>query len=443
MNNDIAISVKNISKSFRMYNSPAERLKELLHPFKRKYHKDFWALRDISFEVPKGTTIGIIGQNGCGKSTLLQIICGILQPTTGSVQVNGRISALLELGAGFNRDFTGRENVFMNGAVMGIGRKEMEERFSRIADFADIGHFIDQPVKTYSSGMYVRLAFAVAIHVDADILIVDEALSVGDMFFQAKCMAAIDQFRSQGATILFVSHSIDAVKSLCSRAIFIKKGLLIEVGKAGEVAERYIRETREERMAGTKLGGLQNINRVTKGSGGYEVDSAEKSPIPTFRINDNFEKKVALFRYGSGEVRVTDVEFVDSSGVNISVASFNQEAWVRLHLLFHGNLEVHASYYIRDDKNLLLIGSTTNLEGYGMVKGKANDKRIVEFKTRLPLSQGYYNLQVIISILLIPNESAHFVDVIENAVVFEVLQREEVRLWSKLYIENSVKGYEI
>src|SRR3972149_3419828 len=225
---DIAISVKNISKSYKMYPSQVARLKEVFHPFKKVYHRDFWALRDIDMEIPRGMALGIIGQNGCGKSTLLQIICNIIQPTTGTVKVNGRISALLELGAGFNKEFTGRENVFMQGAIMGIPRKEMEERFQRIAEFADIGNFIEQPVTTYSSGMYVRLAFACAINVDPDILIIDEALAVGDAMFQRRCYRRIEDFQKSGKTIFFVSHNVGTVTRICTQAMFIDKGKVVQ-----------------------------------------------------------------------------------------------------------------------------------------------------------------------------------------------------------------------
>lgn len=236
---DITISLKNISKSYKMYNSPAEKLKEMFHPFKKKYHRDFWALRDVSFDVRKGETLGIIGRNGSGKSTLLKILCGVLQPNAGDVKVNGRISALLELGAGFNPEFTGRENVFMNGAIMGISAGEMSERFDSIASFADIGEFIDQPVKVYSSGMYVRLAFAIAINVDPDILIVDEALSVGDEIFQRKCFSRIHSIQKGGGTILFVSHGASAIVELCNSALLFDQGELLLAGPPKHVVSRY------------------------------------------------------------------------------------------------------------------------------------------------------------------------------------------------------------
>ncbi len=236
---DIAISVKNISKSYRMYSSPKEKLKELLHPFGKKYHKEFWALRDVFFEVKKGECVGIIGRNGSGKSTLLQLICGTLVPTSGDITVNGRISALLELGAGFNKEFSGRENVYVNGALMGFSREEMDARFQAITDFAGIGDFIDQPVKTYSSGMYVRLAFACAVNVDPDILVVDEALAVGDEAFQRKCFSRLSEFQKMGKTILFVSHSSGVVVELCNRALLFDQGELLLSGAPKSVATRY------------------------------------------------------------------------------------------------------------------------------------------------------------------------------------------------------------
>jgi ABC-type polysaccharide/polyol phosphate transport system ATPase subunit len=236
---DIAISVKNLSKKYHLYDSPQHRLKEALHPFRKKYHKEFWALKDVSFEVKKGECYGIIGQNGSGKSTLLQMVCGILQPTTGSVQANGLISALLELGAGFNPEFTGRENVYMRGAIMGLSKQEMVERFQAIADFADIGDFIDQPVKIYSSGMSVRLAFAAAVNVDPDILVVDEALAVGDLKFQKKCKEKMNEFKARGVTIILVSHSMSDISTMCHKAIFLRNGSPAFIGEANEAINAY------------------------------------------------------------------------------------------------------------------------------------------------------------------------------------------------------------
>lgn len=251
--NDIAINVKGLGKCYHIYSNPRDRLKQFFAPrlqrlsglYQKQYFREFWALKDINFEIKRGDTVGIIGRNGSGKSTLLQILCGTLHPTAGSVEIKGRVAALLELGAGFNPEFTGRENVYMNAAVLGLSRGEIENRFESISKFADIGDFIDQPVKIYSSGMYVRLAFAVIAHVDADILIVDEALSVGDAVFTQKCMNFIREFQKRG-TLLFVSHDMASVQALCQSAIWLGHGEIRQVGGSKEITQAYLRYTLQE-----------------------------------------------------------------------------------------------------------------------------------------------------------------------------------------------------
>jgi len=241
MPSDIAITVENLSKCYQIYDKPHQRLMQMLWHGRRNYYREFWALRDVSFTVGKGETVGIIGKNGSGKSTLLQLICGTLNPTAGNIETNGRIAALLELGSGFNREFTGRENVFTNATILGLSQQEIEERFDDIAAFADIGDFIDQPVKMYSSGMYVRLAFAVVINVDPDILVVDEALSVGDEKFVRKCFSRLEAIRDSGATILFVSHSGASIIQFCDRAILIDEGERLLTGEPKIVYGHYQR----------------------------------------------------------------------------------------------------------------------------------------------------------------------------------------------------------
>lgn len=239
MRSEVAISVKNLTKTYRIFGHPGDRIKQALSFGRLHFHRDFTALQDVSFEIKKGETVGIVGCNGSGKSTLLQLVCGILKPTSGSLQVNGRISALLELGAGFNPEFTGRENVLFQGALVGLTREEMDARFDDIADFADIGVFIDQPVRTYSSGMFVRLAFSVMAHVDADVLIIDEALSVGDATFTQKCMRFLEQFRKRG-TVILVSHDLASITAFCDSALWLDKGRLLAVGSAKDVCEAYL-----------------------------------------------------------------------------------------------------------------------------------------------------------------------------------------------------------
>lgn len=236
---DIAIKINNLSKIYKLYDKPIDRLKESLSLSKKKYNKEYHALNNISFEVMKGETVGILGTNGSGKSTLLKIITGVLTPSSGSIEVNGKISALLELGAGFNPEYTGMENIYLNGTMMGYTKDQMEERVKPIIDFADIGEFIYQPVKTYSSGMFARLAFAVAINVEPEILIVDEALSVGDVRFQIKCMDKMKQMMEGGTTVLFVSHDINSIRRFCTKAIWLNKGEIKKIGEVNNVADTY------------------------------------------------------------------------------------------------------------------------------------------------------------------------------------------------------------
>lgn len=240
MSSDYAIKVENISKCYQIYDKPIERLKQMFSKSEHKYYREFWALRDISFEVKKGETVGIVGKNGSGKSTLLQIICGTLNPTSGVVTTNGRIAALLELGSGFNPEFSGRDNVYMNATLLGLSKAEIEEKFDSIIDFADIGQFIDQPVKTYSSGMMVRLAFAVQAQIEPDILIVDEALAVGDAKFQARCFERLKQLKQNGTSILLVTHSTEQIVTHCSRAVLIDSGVVMDIGEPRNVTNYYL-----------------------------------------------------------------------------------------------------------------------------------------------------------------------------------------------------------
>lgn len=239
MDKNTMIQIRNISKIYKVYDNPIDRLKESVLPLKKKYHKEFVALNNISFDVKKGEIVGIVGKNGSGKSTLLKIITGVLNPTSGTVNIEGKISALLELGAGFNQELSGLENIYLNGTIMGFSKNEIEEKIPTILDFAEIGNFIYQPVKTYSSGMFARLAFAVAINVDPDILIVDEALSVGDMYFQEKSFTKMKNFREQGKTIFFVSHSLPSVRNFCNRAIWIHEGQIKMIDRADAVCNEY------------------------------------------------------------------------------------------------------------------------------------------------------------------------------------------------------------
>ncbi len=280
MRSELAISAENLTKTFRVFGHPGDRIKQALTFGQMRFHRDFTALRDVSFEVKKGETVGIIGRNGSGKSTLLQLICGILKPTSGSVTVNGRISALLELGAGFNPEFTGSENVYFQGALTGLSRLQMENRFDEIAAFADIGEFIDQPVRTYSSGMFLRLAFAVAVHVEPDILIIDEALAVGDALFQKRCHARIRQMQKSGLTVVLVSHDHELVRNLTSRALLLAQGKALFWGNTREATYQYrktlfeeeaIRLAQEEATATQPQASMSNDEESQYGIGGARI----------------------------------------------------------------------------------------------------------------------------------------------------------------------------
>lgn len=311
--NDTLISVEGLTKTYHLFDKPSERVKEAFHPFGKKYHKPFDALKNISFRVGKGESFGIIGRNGSGKSTLLQLICGILTPTSGSVSVKGKVAALLELGAGFNPEFTGRENVYMNGAILGFSATEMDERFDDIAAFADIGEFLDHPVKTYSSGMYIRLAFAVQTFVEPDILVIDEALSVGDIFFQQKCFRRMRELREQKTTLLFVSHDMGIVRDLCEKAIFLHKGSLSYYGPSHKAVQLYYEnetieadgsvnkdglETGKNEEPGRKLIFRRNRNRNGNDLSAeiIAVDMADKEGNPSMRarIGDEIVFKVTF-----------------------------------------------------------------------------------------------------------------------------------------------------
>ncbi|DAB29406.1 MAG TPA: teichoic acid ABC transporter ATP-binding protein [Sulfurimonas sp. UBA12504] len=288
-----AIKVTHLTKVYKLYDKPVDRLKESLHPLKKKYHKDFYALSDVSFEIKKGETVGIIGKNGAGKSTLVSIISGVLTPSSGHVHVNGRIASLLELGAGFNPEYTGIENIYLQGTLMGYPHAEMETKISEILAFADIGDFIYQPVKMYSSGMFARLAFAVAINVDPDILIVDEVLSVGDARFQTKSIKKMESIKQNGTTILFVSHGIEQVKRFCQKAIWIDQGKIRQIGDQTTVGDMYTDSLHLESLENSK----DEEKHITK----CNTNSSTQARIVSFNLSKKqlevFDKLVVNVEY--------------------------------------------------------------------------------------------------------------------------------------------------
>jgi len=449
MSSEIAIKVENLSKCYQLYDQPHDRLKQSIYPRlqrlagkqQKQYFREFWALRNISFEIKKGETVGIIGRNGSGKSTLLQMICGTLSPTVGSVQTNGRISALLELGSGFNPEFTGRENVYMNGAVLGLSQHEIEARYDDIVAFADIGEFIEQPVKTYSSGMLVRLAFSVNIMIEPQIMIVDEALSVGDMNFQAKCMTALARIQEKGATILFVSHDISSVKSLCSRGVYLEHGKVMAAGPAAEVAEIYIRTMREEMNEEHRK--FSRVSKTISDETGDSPVQLGKSPKIDFKTSDEFAGRVAQFRYGTGEAKVAYVELLNLNDKPITSVEFNQHVKVRIYFEAHTDKSVSVNFYIHDDKNIIITGCGLRQAGQSLLVVKYGEKYLVEYSLKLPLQEGNYSLQVQISSPIILNEKAEYLDVIDNAVVFRVHRWEKARVWSKVHLFPEINLFQL
>jgi lipopolysaccharide transport system ATP-binding protein len=442
-----AISVRALSKCYHIYDRPQDRLKQSLFPLVRglvrkgptRFYREFWALNDVSFDVGKGETVGVIGRNGSGKSTLLQLVCGTLAATSGEVHTSGRIAALLELGSGFNPDFSGRDNVFMNGAILGLPRSEIEARFDDIAGFAGIGDFIDQPVKTYSSGMFVRLAFAVNIMSQPNIMIVDEALAVGDMNFQAKCMTALRRIQENGATVLFVSHDIGAVKSLCSRAIYLDRGKVVVAGPAGEVAERYVRDMREEmneelrKTAPSLTIPVASAAATAGGAGG------ERPGGTAFKESAEFEARVAHFRYGSGEARIVYAELLDADGNALVSTQFDQEVLVRIHFVSHAAKTIAPAYYVQDDRKMLILGAGPRQSDSSFITAAEGERFVVTYRTRLPLQEGLYSIQLQLTEPVIPDAAARFLDVIDDAIVFRVERREAGRVWAKVLLPNTIQ----
>lgn len=443
MCSEIAIKVECLSKCYNIYAKPNDRLKQMIMPRLQQlvalpakmYYSEFWALKDVSFDVKKGETVGIIGRNGSGKSTLLQMICGTLTPTSGYVQTNGRIAALLELGSGFNPEFTGRENVYLNGAILGLSKEEIDTRYNDIVAFADIGDFIEQPIKTYSSGMVVRLAFSVNIMSGPEIMVVDEALAVGDMMFQAKCMTALKRLQDKGATVLFVSHDISSIKSLCSQAVYLEKGTLKNFGKAATIADEYIRTVREE--MNTQKG--QASKPSSEGALSKIFNSLPQSDSPeVFKISSEFEQRVNLFRYGLGGARIKYAELVDMEDQPIISAEFNQQVKIKIYLDAQDEIDISVNYYIQDDKKNLILGAGLRLVGETLLHCAPNSQYIITYTTLLPLQEGNYSIELQLTKPVVLDQTVEYVDVIDNGILFQMQRRNPSRLWSKVYVENSV-----
>lgn len=430
MGGEIALSLRNVSKCYKRYAHPVERLKEIFLPGKSRA-EEFWALQDINLEVSKGETLGIIGQNGSGKSTLLQIIAGTLMPTTGEVHVNGRVSALLELGSGFNPEFTGRQNVFFNGQILGLSVAEIEAKFEDIAAFAQIGDFIDQPVKTYSSGMVVRLAFAVVANTEPKILIVDEALAVGDAKFQARCMKRIRQLKEQGVTILFVSHDSSSIKMLCQRAALMSHGRMLETGEPKKVVNHYIAlissdktevddideivasedyfvneimENNDESINGKILNTDESIN-------GKILDIDENN-------HNNIDTKQGIHKYRHGNklasidnVKITNLNNKETTKIETGIP-------FKIQIVLEANADLAdliIGISIRNIMGLVIYGINTKLLNFQVPSLNKNQHLIVAFQVPCCFNNGVYTITVGLH-----SEEGLSYDWIDDIVIFEV-----------------------
>lgn len=371
---ETVINVKDVSKLYKLYDKPMDRLKESLGLTRKKLYKEHYALSNVSFHVKKGETVGIIGTNGSGKSTMLKIITGVLNPTGGEVEIRGRISALLELGAGFNMEYTGIENVYLNGTMNGFTREEIDERLNDILEFADIGDFVHQPVKTYSSGMFVRLAFAVAINIDPEILIVDEALSVGDVFFQAKCYHKFEEFKKLGKTILFVSHDLSSISKYCDRVVLLNKGRKLAEGSARDMVDMYKKVLVNQLDTGEDA-------PAEKQPDARQPDQVWKTKIQT---NDKF------IEYGDKRAEIIDYAIVDDRGNITNAVQKHCRFQIKMRVRFNEDIaEPIYAFTLKDVKGNDITGTNTMYEKV-YASSQAGDVKEVTFEQEMNLQGGDY-----------------------------------------------------
>ena len=368
-----AVHIRGVSKSYPIYMRPPDRLKELLTFNRRSYHRDFWAVREVSLEVEKGATFGLVGENGSGKSTLLQLIAGILTPTLGAVEVEGRVSALLELGSGFNPQFTGRDNVFLNGAILGLSNREIERLFPAIESFAEIGEFINQPVKTYSSGMMVRLAFAVAINVEPDILLIDEALAVGDICFRQRCMRKIHELHRRGVTIIFVSHSAADVKSLAQQVAWLDRGRLVECGKPDAVVAKYL----------AAMVNKDSRYRKETAQQGASAGRAASEPMVAPEVVETIPN--IDYRYGNRDAEILGIAVLNEDAEPLALLPQMAAIIVRISLRAQAKVAMPiVGLLIRNHLGVELAGTNTFLEEVELPPFNPGDIYTIDFHLDLP-----------------------------------------------------------
>lgn len=428
---------------YPLYAQPSDRLKQslwyalprFLRGQPRQFYREFWALREINFEVKRGETVGIIGRNGSGKSTLLQIIAGTLTPTVGEVQVDGRVAALLELGSGFNPEFTGRENVYLNGSILGMSQGEIDEIYDDILAFADIGQFIDQPVKLYSNGMLVRLAFAVQAFVPKEVLIVDEALAVGDMFFQAKCITRMKRLLDEGVTVLFVSHDTGTVKSFCRQAILLEQGQLIEHDSADKVVEKYF---------ALRVRGEQSTLATPVELGWLESSAQSSINQIAFTNNAEFQKRASFERIQNGKARFVNVQLLNQAGQEIAHIEYEQEVALCMALEVCQDIPsvLGFGYHIRDYNGVDIIYSDSAIENKAIIAPRKGERYLIEWRFRAALKAGNYTIATVLGIPInLSLSQVDFCDFVPLAVQFNMAPRPESYLYGAVHWDNRVEVY--
>ena len=428
MMNDIAVKLENVSKAYKLYKSPKSRLKEALHPFGKKYHREFFALRDINLEIRRGESVGILGMNGAGKSTLLKAITGVVSPSAGSLTVNGNISALLELGSGFNPEFTGYDNVFFYGSLMGFSKKQMEEKIVEIMEFADIGEFIYQPLRSYSSGMRARLAFAVSTSINPEILILDEVLSVGDAFFRAKCTSRMrGMIKDSNTTVLFVSHDVGSVRAICERCILLEGGKIIMDGPTEDVINSYLKKQ------------IASRQKVIEGQiSNPSVDNKKTETVSVVGDNTLFLQKASFNRVQNGKAEYLNVMLLNENEDVIESVEFGQTVIIKMILAVNEDIpELGFAYHINDKNSLNIVYGSSGIENKMLKDCKAGDIYSIKWKFNLKLLHGTYSIAAVSSIPIDAAAGAvDFCDMVPIALQFEMMPRKDWKMYAFVYLDN-------
>jgi len=425
---DAVVRIRGLGKRYRLYSNVRHQLVEWLTLNRLKLHRDFWALRGVDFELRPGDRLGVLGPNGSGKSTLLQLVAGILTPDEGTIELKGEVGALLELQAGFDPQFTGRENIFLAGQLRGISRKHMQGRLEGVIDFADIGEFIDQPVRTYSSGMFVRLAFSVATMMQPDILIVDEALSVGDVFFQHKCIRQIQELTSRGCILIFVTHSVDTVRSVCNRGLLLEEGRVAYLGTSEQAANIYLKHIREREA---KLASVRQDGEAASAHEGARP-SGRFPPADAFRSGDRLRAEI------------TNVEVLDESGKRTDEFQTSSKMAVRIWVKTKQGFEnMGASFIIRDAKGVDLMGTTSHHYGYTIERVEPGE--VVNFTFEFPnmLRAGHYSLSCAVNYLPpgeIAPQSAMLIDQLDNVAIYRSVGLPDLDVYHRFYVPVEVSA---